>query len=202
MAGSTLDAALNPGAGDTNNADQDQNQDAGSELNQDQDPTDSSNDAADKKEESRTAFLLRQLQKEVGELRKENEGYKRRADDIRKASLTEEQRLKEDNDALSREVERMKLQALQQKIAAEFRLPASLAVRLIGTDEEAMRADAEELAKYVPRPKSPGGPTNPDKGNAGSKPTFSRTQLRDPAFYKANEAAIKEAAKEGRITND
>jgi len=40
-------------------------------------------------------------------------------------------------------------------------------------------------------------------GARGDTPvTFSRSQLRDPAFYEANKEAILKAASEGRITND
>lgn len=47
----------------------------------------------------------------------------------------------------------------------------------------------------------PGG--NIAGGARGDTPTtFSRSQLRDPAFYEANKAAILKAASEGRITND
>ena len=68
-----------------------------------------------------------------------------------------------------------------------------------------------ELAKRSPHlvkasPQRPGqGSTKPPevtiRGNT-QKPTFKRSQLRDSAFYLANEKAILEAARDGRIVDD
>lgn len=151
----------------------------------------------DEKKRNREGYDQRKAAKEAEELRKELDGYKRREEDARKAKLTEEQRLKEDHDSLKAENERLKADSLRNKVAAEYKLPASLAARLIGSDEAAMRADAEELAQLLPKTKI-GGATDPAK-EAGSKQTFTRSQLRDRAFFLKNEAAIKEAYREGRI---
>lgn len=155
--------------------------------------------SGDDKERARQGFEQRQAAKRLKALEDELAGYKRRDEDARKAKLTEEQRLKEETDNLRQENERLKTERLQTKVAAEFKLPPALAARLIGSDEEALRADAAELAKLLPKPKA-GTVTDPVNGTNG-KPVFKRSQLRDPEFYRANEAAIKLAAREGRIVN-
>jgi hypothetical protein len=109
----------------------------------------SGEEPTDTKERNRAGYERRLLEKQLEALRRENEGYKRRADEERKAKLTEEQRIKEERDQLQAEVDRLRVERMQAQVAAEFRLPTTLAARLIGTDEEAMRADASE---------GPGGP--------------------------------------------
>ena len=137
--------------------------------------------AGDDKERNRAGYEQRQTKKQLEELQKELDGYKRRDEEARKAKLTEQQRLKEEADQLRADNERLRTERLQQKIAAEFNLPASLAVRLIGTDEDALRADAADLAKLLPRPKAGTG-TNP-ASDQSSVPTYTRAQLqKDPVL--------------------
>src|SRR5579859_3286920 len=59
----------------------------------------------DTKERNRAGYERRLLEKQLEALRRENEGYKRRADDERRAKLTEEQRIKEERDQLQAEVD-------------------------------------------------------------------------------------------------
>ena len=140
---------------------------------------------------------IRAIRKQLDDLRKENDGYKRRQEDERKAKLTEEQRLKEEHAAAIAEVEKLRGERMRDKIAAEFKLPDSLAARLIGTDEESLRADAEELAKLVARPKA-GTNNNPANGT-GNKRVYKASELNDRKFYLANEKDIMAAYQEGRI---
>ncbi len=59
------------------------------------------------------------------------------------------------------------------------------------------------LVKSKQKPGTGTTPPPKDYGNGKSdKPTFKRSQLRDSAFYQANEAAILEAARDNRIIND
>ncbi|MBW3622705.1 MAG: hypothetical protein KY468_04770 [Armatimonadetes bacterium] len=156
-----------------------------------------STETTDDKEQKRQGFEQRQAAKRLKSLEDELAGYKRRDEEARKAQLTEEQRLKEEADTLRQENERLKTERLQQKVAAEFKLPASLAARLIGSDEEALRADAADLAKLLPKQKA-GNHTDPTR-EQGNLPTFKRSQLRDIDFFQKNKDAILQAQREGRI---
>ena len=51
---------------------------------------------------------------------------------------------------LVHDLQAAEMKALRTTIAAEFNLPPQLASRLVGTDEDSLRADAEELAKLIP----------------------------------------------------
>ena len=127
------------------------------------------------------------------------EEYKRREEEARKAKLTAEQALQEERDALAQENTRLKQQGLQSRIAAEFKLPASLAARLIGSDEDSLRADAEELSKLLPKPKA-GSPTDPVREQNGKR-VYKRSELQaDPTLARSPE--VRQAAREGRISND
>jgi len=59
------------------------------------------------------------------------------------------------------------------------------------------------LVKSNQKPGSSSKPPVANLGNGSSeKPTFKRSQLRDHAFFKANEAAIMDAARNNRIIDD
>ena len=154
--------------------------------------------APDPKQESRTAFEAREAKKQAEALRKELEGYKRRDEDARKATLTETQLLKEQNEELKAKFARMESREMQSRIAAEFNLPAALAARLIGTDEDSLRADAQELATLLP-PRRVGSVTEPARDTASSKARiFTRAELAaNPALARSPE--VLQAAAEGRI---
>ena len=131
------------------------------------------------KDKNRDGYEQRKAKQEADALRKELDGYKRREDEARKAKLTDDERLKEERDSLAAENERLKLDRMRDKIAAEMKLPPALAARLIGTDEESMRADAEDIAKLLPKTKV-GTAADPVRDNQGV-PTYTRAQLRaDP----------------------
>jgi hypothetical protein len=87
---------------------------------------------------------------------------------------------------------------LRRDVAAAAGLPAELADRLRGDDEAALKADAEALLALIPK-KQAAPPINGDTPNANA-PAFTLAQISNHAFFKANEAAIMLAQKEGRIT--
>lgn len=155
--------------------------------------------AADPKAQSREGYEARKARQEADALRQELEGYKRREDEARKAKLTDQQRLQEERDQLAQENERMKIERMQNKIALEFKLPPALAARLIGTNEDALRADAEDLAKLLPKPKV--GTTTDPVREPGNAKTYKRSELAaSPELARSPE--VLQAAREGRITND
>jgi len=90
-------------------------------------------------------------------------------------------------------------------------------LKVVTTDEEGheIEADLDGMVKEIASKKphlvkstqTPGQGSvqpapRPGNGNSESKPTFKRSQLRDSAFYQKNEAAILEAAREGRVVDD
>lgn len=91
--------------------------------------------------------------------------------------------------------------ALALKVGAELNLPVALINRLQGDTEDEMRADAQALTALMGSGASrgPGVPPVP----AGNRAvTFTRAQLQDPKFVRANAEAIQQAAREGRIVNN
>jgi hypothetical protein len=169
-----------PAAGDPADPAVDPNADPNPDPNADPpaDPNPNPDPAADAdKEKNRSGYEQRQLKKQLDDLRKELDGYKRRDDDTRKAKLTEQERLKEERDNAVAEAEKLRNEAVRNKVAAEFKLPAAMSARLIGSDEEALRADAAELAKLLPKPRV-GSPTDPLKDGPNGIPTYTRSQLR------------------------
>lgn len=96
-------------------------------------------------------------------------------------------------------------------LSKNFDLNADLEV--VDKDGEKVNIEdaVKELASKRPHlvtasPQKPGQnsvrPATVTTTNHGDKPTFKRSQLRDAAFYAANEAAILEAARAGRIIDD
>ena len=159
-------------------------------------PADPPTEPIDKKRENAAAYEARKARELAEGLKKELDGYKRREEDARKEKLSESERLKEEAASLKAERDQLQTERLQLKIAAEFKLPESLAVRIIGSDEESMRADAEELAKLIVRPKA-GSTTDPPRGQSGAR-IYSRAELAaDPKLAASPE--VLQAAKEGRI---
>ena len=87
-------------------------------------------------------------------------------------------------------------------VAVEMGLPVNLVGRLQGSTPEEMKADAESLIRLLgspqqqqqPKPTIPNAPTG-----SGQPVTFTRAQMSNPAFVRENQAAIMQAAREGRI---
>lgn len=70
-----------------------------------------------------------------------------------KAKITDFESEKKANDesyqGMQKELSELKLKALKTNVAIEAGLPADLADRLTGEDEETLKADAEKLASFV-----------------------------------------------------
>lgn len=84
-------------------------------------------------------------------------------------------------------------------VATEKGLPPALVARLQGNTPEEMAADADTLLGLVQRPLA--GPGIPPTRQNGQTVTFTRAQLRDPAFVREHAAEIQRAAREGRIAD-
>lgn len=84
-------------------------------------------------------------------------------------------------------------------VASELGLPATLIPRLQGETPEEMAKDAQQLLGLFQQPaKGPGIPAAPKTNQVV---TFTRTQLQDAKFVRANKDAIMLAAREGRIVD-
>lgn len=116
----------------------------------------------------------RQFRQERNALRTELEGVKGQV-----TTLTGE--LKTERDArLAAEARAIK--AAQTAAALKFGLPASMAERLKGATPEEIEADAEALAKEIPKSAGTGGTgTQPgaSMGNPASAPTITKEQLKN-----------------------
>lgn len=129
------------------------------------------------------ATYIRELRRENAQRRNEAKQVKQQLDQLTKAQqdaetakLAEQQKWQElyEQEKAAREkllndlkVEQMN--TLRLNIAAEFKLPPQLASRLVGSDEDSLRADAETLAKLIPS----GSATTDDQKPARSRQTTS-----------------------------
>jgi len=84
------------------------------------------------------------------------------------------------------------------EIGGDRGLPHALLTRLQGNSREEMEADADRLLGAMQQPRAPGIPGVPRNNQSV---TFTRAQLKDPAFVRANATAIQAAAREGRIVD-
>lgn len=120
----------------------------------------------------------------VEELRAENASWRTKVRDLEKKfedmetekqktqakELEDQNRFKELYEQEQQKTAQLETQMKEQqaeiqrvKIAAEFHLPDDLAERLQGEDETALRADAQKLAKYAPKPDEAAPDADPDK---------------------------------------
>lgn len=104
-------------------------------------------DTADKPDEVRA--ILSAASKETRQLRKQLRETTSELEERKNAEKTETERLTDEVKALRTENEALKGSAMRTAIAAEFGIPADQAHRLIGTDEDELRADAKSLAEVL-----------------------------------------------------
>ena len=115
-----------------------------------------------------------ETEESAGELEKhkaENEELKNKIEDLN-SSLSEQESLKESLQRVMQDNKKYKVAELKQKVAKEEGIPLSIANRLQGEDEEALRKDAETLAEALEetQPALPLGSTEPnDVDNENSK---------------------------------
>ena len=86
------------------------------------------------------------------------------------------------------------------EVGGDKGLPPALLSRLQGTTREELEADADRLLQVVQagQPRPPGIPGVPRNEQTT---TFTRAQLRDPAFVREHATEIQRAAREGRIVD-
>ncbi len=144
--------------------------------------------------ESALAYQLRQEKKRAAQLEEDNKKYKKREEEERKAKQTEQEQRDEDLIAIREERDALKRENLITRVGIDAKLPKSMWSRIQGADEDAMRADAEDLAALVKK-SAVGTITDPVREGAGKPRKVTRAQLQaDPKM--AREAAAKLASGE------
>lgn len=98
---------------------------------------------SDSVEETRNA--LRKANREAADRRRELAKTQERLRELEDAQKTETEREREARTTAERERDDLRLELRRLKIASEFNLSPTIAERLRGDDDEAMRADAKAL---------------------------------------------------------
>ena len=100
-----------------------------------------------------TILNLRKQEKEWKREQKELAELRQKEQDRKQAEMTEAERYKLRADQLEAELKAERQGRMRLQVAAEYNLPEALANRLQGDTIEALKADAEQLAKLLPKPK-------------------------------------------------
>jgi alanyl-tRNA synthetase len=122
---------------------------------------------------------LKKANNEAAKYRKQAESFEQAEQARKEAELSETEKLKAQNEKLARDLQTLQTNELKRAAAAKHGLPPALALRLQGTTAEELEADAEELAKTLPKQTAPKvGATNP-----GASPAVTSEQvLRETLF--------------------
>lgn len=146
----------------------------------------------------------REKYKDYAELKKMAEEYQK----LKEAQMSETEKLQAklaeyERQLLEKEREaaEARLESLKLKVLDEMGLPKAWAVRLFGTTEEEIKADAEELKKLLGTTGKPvGSGTNPANPGNNHTQVFTREQIRKmtPEEINANwEVIMKQMAMGG-----
>lgn len=108
-------------------------------------------------------------EKELSELKAKEQTRK----DAELSDLEKERKARLELEVTLRETE---MRERRTRIGGEFKLPAEIAERLIGEDDDAMKADAAKLAAALPKSVNL-GPTNPPAGPAAATDAQRRAWL-------------------------
>lgn len=118
-------------------------------------------------EKVRESFKDYKSPDEVADLQKNFETELTKLKTASEAWTTEKAGLEDQLKQAQGQVAEAKLESLRMTIASEMGIPAGLAKRITGTDEESIRADASELAKYTTNISStPLATTEVDEGDS------------------------------------
>lgn len=195
-------------------------------------PNGGTTDSADAADDAGAALgdagrqALERERRDAAAARKEAKALARRIEELERERLDGTERAVAEATAKARaealgEVGRRLVEAEARAAAAGVLRNPELAAKLLDLDDltpddgavdsAAIAAAVAKLAKDYPElaalPATVEAPevkrgTVEGGARGGTPTTFTRSQLRDPAFYEANKDAILAAAREGRITND
>lgn len=122
-----------------------------------------------------TIEKLRQFEKDA-------KAYKKRLDELeaadikrKEAELSETDKLKAQLVKATNDLNALRLTELKRQAGAKFKLPEAFITRLNGTTLEELEADAEALAKALPKQTIP--PTNPGMTQTGETREQQRARL-------------------------
>lgn len=116
-----------------------------------------------------TILNLRKEEKEWKRKERELNELRAKEEERKKADMTEAERYKQEAETLKAELARERVGRMRLQVAAEYNLPEALANRLVGETLEDMKADAEQLAKLLPKPKKENPALNPTDIGDGKK---------------------------------
>lgn len=121
----------------------------------------------------------------------------KRFDELEEANKTELEKATERTAALEAKAAKAETEALRLRTSIKTGVPEEL---LYGTTPEEFEKSAEAALAWRGK-KAAAAVGGADLGTGGSAParTYTREQLRDPAFYQANKTDILAAQREGRI---
>ena len=197
----TTTAAPNAGAGQTTEQPADAGQKAGQEAQQPAQPfaVFETAQAFQKRLDRESRKILNQQAKALGydDWQEMSEALQplRRGDDQSKAIEVKQPESKQPPGVSDYERLRMAL-----AVGQELNLPTALVSRLQGATLEEMKTDAQALLGLMGS-STQRGPGIPPAPHANQPATFTRNQLSDPVFVRANREAILQAGREGRIVN-
>ncbi len=113
--------------------------------------------------------------KRADALDKELKAFRLEAETRANAELSELERVKKENETLTKAQTEAAMKAIRLEVALEKGLPANLAARLVGDDRESIEADADALSELVGSTKPATPRVDPSQG---TKPSGSSS---DPA---------------------
>lgn len=115
----------------------------------------------DKERALETIRKLREFEKEAKSLKRKVGEYEEAEQKRKEAEMSETDKLKAQLEKAALELSTLKTNELKRQAAAKFKLPDALALRLQGNTLEELEADAETLAKTLPKGTVTVGATNP-----------------------------------------
>ena len=120
-----------------------------------------------------------------------------KAKELEDAKKSEQERLTEQLNAAKAEAEATKAELLRLRVAAEKGLPAELAARLQGGDEDELAEDADRLLALM----GPKTPQSPGSADAGPRGTSKPGQLGPDDFSRMSAEQIVEAYQAGQFAD-
>lgn len=117
----------------------------------------------------RMQAALKKANAEAAKFRKEAEMAQKAEQGRKDAELSEAEKLQKELAEAREKLKGLELGNLKREAAVKAGLPETLAARLMGETAEELEADAQELAKTLPKTQAAGkmGATNPGAGAAG-----------------------------------
>ena len=136
----------------------------------------------DKERAMKTIEKLRAIEKQAKIDQKEYERLKAEEQKRQEAQMTEAERLKKQNEELTKKANDLEMSILRRDVVTETGLPAALADRLKGSTKEEMTEDAKKLLEALPKQSKQPVQTVTNPG--GASPNETEAQKRERLFGK------------------